>query len=371
MKINFPPQVLWAEELVSKRRDKRDGIWIPDKPSDVELIEDDLTYVNTRTKRFKRRKREIFSEISHKVGRSKDRRFNDELWDHEWYLQDTRNYASLPELDLHVLPVYDMGYTGKGVKITVLDDGIEYNHTDLALNYDPSLSYDANDMDHDPWPRYDDIDTNSHGTRCAGEIAMVANNKKCGVGVAYGASIGGIRMLDGSVTDAVEGTSLGFNVENMDIFSSSWGPADDGRTVEGPGELTNHAFKKGVTKGRNGKGSIYVWAAGNGGHRGDSCACDGYASSPYTIAVGSASQSGKFPWYGEKCGSTMAATYSSGAYKDQKITTTDLHDSCTVDHTGTSAAAPLAAGIIALVLEANPKLTWRDVQHLVVHTSDN
>ena len=55
-------------------------------------------------------------------------------------------------------------------------------------------------------------------------------------------------MLDGVVTDAVEGMSLGFNVENIDIFSSSWGPADDGRTVEGPGELTLEAFKKGVTK---------------------------------------------------------------------------------------------------------------------------
>ncbi len=42
---------------------------------------------------------------------------------------------NLPELDLHVTPVYDMGFTGKGVKVTVLDDGLEYNHTDLAQNY--------------------------------------------------------------------------------------------------------------------------------------------------------------------------------------------------------------------------------------------
>jgi hypothetical protein len=55
-------------------------------------------------------------------------------------------------------------------------------------------------------------------------------------------------MLDGVVTDAVEGMSLGFNVENIDVYSSSWGPADDGRTVEGPGELTLQAFRKGVTK---------------------------------------------------------------------------------------------------------------------------
>ena len=48
----------------------------------------------------------------------------------------------------------------------------------------------------------------------------------------------------------------------------------------------------------------------------------------------------------------MAVTYSSGAYTDQKIATIDLHDKCTIDHSGTSAAAPLAAAILALVIEA-------------------
>jgi proprotein convertase subtilisin/kexin type 1 len=66
----------------------------------------------------------------------------------------------------------------------------------------------------------------------------------------------------------------------------------------------------------------------------------------------------------------MASTYSSGAYLDQKISSVDLFDKCTVSHTGTSAAAPLAAGIVALMLEANPALTWRDVQHLIVWTSE-
>ena len=40
-------------------------------------------------------------------------------------------------------------------------------------------------------------------------------------------------------------------------------------------------------------------------------------------------------------------------------------------HTGTSASAPLAAGIIALALQANPELTWRDVQHIVVRCAHN
>jgi hypothetical protein len=56
---------------------------------------------------------------------------------------------------------------------------------------DPEISYDANDNDYDPTPRYDEALTNAHGTRCAGEIAMSANNRKCGVGVAFKAKVGG------------------------------------------------------------------------------------------------------------------------------------------------------------------------------------
>ena len=72
-------------------------------------------------------------------------------------------------------------------------------------------------------------------------------------------------------------------------------------------------------QGRNGKGVIYVWAGGNGGSKDDNCDCDGYIGSIYTLSIGSASQHGQFPWYGEKCAATMAATYSSGAYADQMI----------------------------------------------------
>jgi hypothetical protein len=62
-----------------------------------------------------------------------------------------------------------------------------------------------------------------------------------------------------------------------------------------------------------------VWASGNGGSRGDDCNCDGYTSSIFTLSVGSASERGRFPWYGERCASTLISTYSSGAYTDQMI----------------------------------------------------
>lgn len=92
------------------------------------------------------------------------------------------------------------------------------------------------------------IDSNRHGTRCAGEVAATGNNSICALGVAHGAQVGGVRMLDGDVTDAVEARSLSLNPQHIDIYSASWGPDDDGKTVDGPGELATRAFIEGVTK---------------------------------------------------------------------------------------------------------------------------
>ncbi|KAL1139588.1 hypothetical protein AAG570_006570 [Ranatra chinensis] len=218
-------------------------------------------------------------------------------------------------------------------------------------------------------PRYDMIDSNRHGTRCAGEVAAVANNSLCSLGIAYRANVGGVRMLDGDVTDAVEARSLSLNPQHIDIYSASWGPDDDGKTVDGPGELAMRAFIEGVTKGRGGRGSIFVWASGNGGRDHDNCNCDGYTNSIWTLSISSATENGLVPWYSEACSSTLATTYSSGSNGEKQVVTTDLHHQCTSGHTGTSASAPLAAGICALALEANNQLTWRDMQHIVVATA--
>uniref|UniRef100_A0A8C4JSY2 furin n=1 Tax=Dromaius novaehollandiae TaxID=8790 RepID=A0A8C4JSY2_DRONO len=179
----------------------------------------------------------------------------------------------------------------------------------------------------------------------------------------------GVRMLDGEVTDAVEAHSLGLNPNHIHIYSASWGPEDDGKTVDGPARLAEEAFFRGVSQGRGGLGSIFVWASGNGGREHDSCNCDGYTNSIYTLSISSTTQYGNVPWYSEACSSTLATTYSSGNQNEKQIVTTDLRQKCTESHTGTSASAPLAAGIIALALEANKNLTWRDMQHLVVQTS--
>ncbi|KAH8267637.1 hypothetical protein KR018_011607, partial [Drosophila ironensis] len=289
--------------------------------------------------------------------------FDDAKWPQMWYLNRGGG------LDMNVIPAWKQGITGKGVVVTILDDGLESDHPDIEQNYDRKASYDVNSHDDDPMPLYDMTDSNRHGTRCAGEVAATANNSFCAVGIAYGASIGGVRMLDGDVTDAVEARSLSLNPQHIDIYSASWGPDDDGKTVDGPGELATRAFIEGTTKGRAGKGSIFIWASGNGGRELDNCNCDGYTNSIWTLSISSATEEGHVPWYSEKCSSTLATTYSSGGKGEKQVVTTDLHHTCTDSHTGTSASAPLAAGIAALVLQSNQNLTWRDLQHIVVRTA--
>ncbi|XP_015259952.1 PREDICTED: furin [Cyprinodon variegatus] len=317
VRLEKETQVLWAEQQVVKRRKKRD---IFEDPTDPDFPK-------------------------------------------QWYLSNPTHQ------DLNTKAAWAQGYTGRGVVVTILDDGIEKDHPDLISNYDPEASYDVNDGDADPQPRYTQRNENRHGTRCAGEVAAVANNGICGAGVAFNAKIGGVRMLDGQVTDVVEAHSLSLNPQHIHIYSASWGPEDDGKSLDGPAKLAKEAFLHGITKGRGGLGSIFVWASGNGGREQDSCNCDGYTNSIYTLSISSTTESGNVPWYSEPCSSTLATTYSSGNPGEKQIVTTDLRQKCTDSHTGTSASAPLAAGIIALALEANMNLTWRDMQHLVVRTS--
>ncbi|CDS42286.1 proprotein convertase subtilisin:kexin type 5 [Echinococcus multilocularis] len=294
--------------------------------------------------------------------------WNDLKYPDMWYLNRASNKDS-DEVDLNVQEAWQLGYSGKGVVVTIMDDGLDHTHPDLSANYAEQASWDVNNGDRDPMPNTTNPD-NKHGTRCAGQVAAVGNNSVCIVGVAFNALIGGIRMLDGTITDRVEAESLNFNQNYIDIYSGSWGPDDTGQIYEGPGRMASEAFHKGATTGRNGLGNVFVWASGNGGRRGDSCAADGYVSSIYTLAVSSVTEHNTQPWYLEKCAAILVSTYSSGGPGESGIVTTDLNHGCTNSHTGTSASAPLAVGIIALMLEANPKLTWRDVQYLTVLTAN-
>lgn len=285
---------------------------------------------------------------------------SDPIFREQWHLMNVLQ----PGHDLNVTGVWLEGITGHGVATAVVDDGLDMDSNDLKPNYFAEGSYDFNE--HSPAPRpllFDD----KHGTRCCGEIAA-AKNDVCGVGVAYDSKISGIRILSKPIDDHDEAEAINYEYQKNDIYSCSWGPPDDGATMDAPGILIKRALVNGVQQGRSGKGSIFVFAAGNGAMFGDNCNFDGYTNSIYSITVGAIDRQGKHPSYSESCSAQLVVAYSSGS--GDAIHTTDVGvDKCYNMHGGTSAAGPLGAGSVALALSARPELSWRDVQYLMVETA--
>ncbi|KJH51136.1 convertase P-domain protein [Dictyocaulus viviparus] len=341
-RLESHPAVEWLSEQRPRRRSKRDYIYHDNEMRSHSLNKRMTSHSSLRSANRVASKRQsglLNREIPHLP-------FPDPLYQEQWYLVG----KAVGNYDMNVRAAWMLGYAGRNVSVSILDDGIQRNHPDLIANYDPLASADINDHDNDPTPQNNG--DNKHGTRCAGEVAAIAGNNQCGVGVAFKAKIGGVRMLDGAVSDSVEAASLSLNQDHIDIYSASWGPEDDGKTFDGPGPLAREAFYRGIKNGRRGKGNIFVWASGNGGSRQDSCSADGYTTSVYTLSISSATFDNHRPWYLEECPSSIATTYSSANINQPAIVTVDVPVGCTKMHTGTSASAPLAAGIIALALEA-------------------
>ncbi|TPX40975.1 hypothetical protein SeMB42_g02149 [Synchytrium endobioticum] len=279
---------------------------------------------------------------------------------HQWHLFNPNQLHN----DINVTGVWEQGISGNGTVVCVLDDGVDYEHDDLKDNFNVAGSYDFNDNNPMPRPRLHD---DRHGSRIAGEIAAARNNM-CGIGVAYNAQISGVRILSADITEAQEAAAVNYAMDVNEIYSCSWGPSDDGRTVDGPGLMVQEAYRTAIEKGRRGLGVIYVFASGNGGGAHDTCNFDGYANSPYSITVAAIDRTNGHPTYSEACTAVLASMYSSGA--GSYIFTTDKgNGNCAGNHGGTSAAAPIVSGILALVLEVRPDLSWRDVQHLVVNAA--
>ncbi|KAJ7632928.1 peptidase S8/S53 domain-containing protein [Roridomyces roridus] len=285
----------------------------------------------------------------------------DPLFTKQWHLVND----DFPEHSMNATGVWEMGLTGKGIITSFVDDGLDYTSEDLKDNFDAEDSYDFNDHELLPTPKLSD---DHHGTRCAGQVAAGKNNKACGVGIAYDSKVAGVRILSGAISDVDEAASLNYGFQNVSIYSCSWGPPDNGKSMEGPSYLIKKAVVNGINYGRGGKGSVYVFASGNGAAHNDQCNFDGYTNSIYSVTVSAVDYKGLHPYYSEPCAANMIVAYSSGSGKS--ITTTDKgKNSCSSSHGGTSAAAPNAAGVFALALEARPDLTWRDIQHLCVLTA--
>lgn len=291
----------------------------------------------------------------------------------QWHLRNVGDRWNVAGEDANLYPAWNYGVSGAGIYIAIVDTGTEGTHPDLAPNYRSDLEFDYIDNDASAAP--DTVDE-THGTAVAG-VAGAAANLACGVGSAYNSEILGIRLIDENigVTSSRQASAISHRSDLVDIYNNSWGPnTDDGARMSGPGNLAFSAMKGAIENGRDGLGSIYVWAAGNGRAIGSNINYDGWAAHRYSIAVGAVGDHGKLSNYSAPGAAMLITAHSNG--DTSGIRTTDLigpagadPGDCRIDFGGTSSAAPLVAGIVALMLETNPSLTWRDVQHILAKTA--
>ncbi len=301
-----------------------------------------------------------------------------DLTDRQWHLDNTGQVDGIVGIDLNMKNLW-RDYDGSGVTIGIWDDGIDYNHADLAAAYDTSLHVRAKGEVHDPLAR---TSVSEHGTAVAGIIA--ADRDGDGVtGIAHGARIAGVDIL----SDIGIKTDFG-PLKDFDVTNHSWG-YDPGYAlgVTSPKWTSRFAdLDKSSVSGRDGLGTINVFAAGNDREKDRNTNDSGLTSLSHTIAVAAVSHDGMIADYSTPGATLLVAAPSSGyvngvwtgiwttdrtgedGYSSGRETGTD-----SADHTnafgGTSAAAPMVSGVVALMLEANPGLGWRDVQEILAHTA--
>ncbi len=316
---------------------------------------------------------------------------SDPLFSAQWHLLNTgqvgRNssVATIGE-DINVVPVWsceDDSCRGEGVVTSVVDEPVELTHKDLRDNVLAGQSYDysrATDVIQPSTSQY-------HGTAVAGILAARDQNGTGGRGVAprsqlvsYGLGL--------TLVDEADVMTRGIGV--VDISNNSWGPEDGTGQLKRSDSDWRNAVQSGTNNGRGGLGIVYTWAAGNGHNAGfgqlaDNSNYDGMANNPHVIAVGSVNAQGVKSSYSE-LGANLLVSAPGGEFcSTLAIVTTDLSgnlggnfagkagDLSDRDYTAcmnaTSSATPMVAGVAALMLQANPQLSWRDVRRVLASTA--
>lgn len=337
---------------------------------------------------------------------------SDPLHQHQWHLANIgqTNFASSPGAagtDLSLQSTIESGILGDEVIVAVVDTGLEIAHEDLAANIVAGGSRDFVSNDTDPTNPATEGD---HGTSVAGLIASRGWNGVGGRGVAPNAALKGFNFLLNQL-EANELSSLGgaeFSAD-VSVFNQSYGFSNtDDFQID---STIESQYLHSVTNLRNRKGAIFVKSAGNGFNRiGDSVTCnqglscqnanmDPTNTLPYNIVVAALAADGKKTSYS----TAGAAVWISGfggefGVNNPAMMTTDQsgcsrgyvrsggnalnafndgntphaeNPNCNYTSTfnGTSSAAPTISGIAALLLDANPDLTWRDIKHILATTA--
>lgn len=281
----------------------------------------------------------------------------DPLFIYQWYVINQRSDIMG---DINARKTLAKGYSGKGVHVGVVDDFANASHEDLNIieSYNP----DSRSID-------------SHGTAVAGIIGASAYNGLGVRGIAYGASL---HNYDRNTAGAehwqkITGSStLNPNSAQVDIFNFSFGAVEQGATAE-YGKILGY----GVANHRGGKGAIYVAGAGNSGDN-DAVQLHNVNWGVYPINVSGLNPltNTKIDYSSIGSGLWLTAYSRPTAGTDNTVNnstnglaTTGLGNSEYIGFSGTSGSAPIISGAIALILEANASLTWRDVRYILAKTA--
>lgn len=321
----------------------------------------------------------------------------DPLLGQQWHLFNAGQSGGTPGSDLGL---GDVAERGDGIKVAVVDGAVELRHPDLLPNLAPGQSFNYATGSSDPSPApatsgqaFDDSvggPDDAHGTAVAGILLARDNNAVGGRGVAPRAQMMALNPLiqstDVNLADAMARAWQG----GAAVVNNSWGPPDPASGGSGSfyasSALWQQAVLQGVSQGRGGLGTVYLMAAGNGGSSGDESNRDGYANFRAVLAVGAVDDHNRPTSYTEPGANVLVAAPSGnvlGRFQSTAgVLTTDIagprgyadaSSAQGADHTaffdGTSASTPMVSGVVALMLQANPNLSWRDVRWILAATA--
>ena len=259
-----------------------------------------------------------------------------------------------------------MSGKARPIRIAVVDSGILSIHPDLKANLDiqDSFRYPDEKGKSDPVGDENDVD---HGTICAGIIAARGFNDEGVRGVAPLKTLVALNVFH-DPTDANFIAALANNIG--DVSSNSWGYGSES-FIEDP---ALRGIEEGIRKGRKGMGTVYVFAAGNEGE--DANTVSDIHNSRYVMTVSAVDRHGRLTDYANY-GANIFVVAPGGTDGDGMVSTDfdrqtwqPVYGMPEDNLEGTSFATPVVSGIAALVLDANPYLSWRDVQHIIAQTAN-